>query len=153
MQLTPFRRPELDPGRFFRDIERDFGHWPWAGWPFKSNGDGAWMPSVDVFEEGSSIIVKAELPGMTSDQVKLSVEEDSLVIQGERKSETEKKEKDYYYSERQYGSFYRRVPLPAPVDEAKAEATMKDGVLTVKAPRREPAPAAKTIPITAEASK
>jgi HSP20 family protein len=152
MQLTPFRRPDLDPARFFRDLEHDFGRFPWAGWPFKSNGDTAWMPSVDVFEEGDSIVVKAELPGMTTDQVKLSVEDDCLVIEGERKSETEKKEKDYYYSERQYGSFYRRVPLPAPVDDTKAEATMKDGVLTLKAPRREPAPAAKAIPITAASS-
>jgi HSP20 family protein len=148
MQLTQFRRRDLDPLRMIRDLERDFPRWPWAGWPFEKGGKEGWSPSVDVYDEDGAVVVKAEVPGLSKDEVHVKVEAECLIIEGERRTETEKKDKDYYFCEREYGSFYRRIPLPARVDAAKAEAHVKDGVLTVKVPRAEPAPEAKQIPIT-----
>ncbi|MFN0145769.1 MAG: Hsp20/alpha crystallin family protein [Dehalococcoidia bacterium] len=146
METKPIRRPEFDPMRMLREIDHDFPAWPWNAFRRTKSGTG-WLPSVDVYDEDGSVVVKAEVPGMTKDDIKVRVEDDNLVIEGERKSETEKKEKDYYFCEREYGSFYRRIPLPAAVDSAKTEATVKDGVLTVRAPRTIPVPKAHTIAV------
>jgi HSP20 family protein len=133
MTVMKPQRPDLF--RPFRDMEFGF---PFAfpfDWPFgrRTTGD-AWAPRVDVSEKDGMVIAKADLPGLTKDDVKVSIEEDAMVLQGERKSETETKEDNFYISERLYGSFYRRIPLTSRVDAAKAEAEFKDGVLTVKVP-------------------
>jgi HSP20 family protein len=102
-----------------------------------------WMPSVEVFERDGKLHVHADLPGMKKEDIKLTVEADQLVLQGERRSSHEEGEQQggYYHSERSYGSFYRAVPLPEGVDPAKADASFKDGVLEVvfDAPRKQQA--------------
>jgi HSP20 family protein len=93
------------------------------------------MPAVDVFEKADKFVVKAELPGIREDDIHVSVVGDTLSIRGEKKTETEVKEEDYYRSERSYGSFYRSIPLPSKVDANKIEATFEDGVLEVALPK------------------
>ena len=93
-----------------------------------------WVPAVEVRQQDNNLVVSAELPGMTKDDVKVEVTDDGLVIQGERKREHEEKREGYYRSERSYGQFYRVVPLPEGIDPEKAKAQFKDGVLQVEVP-------------------
>ncbi len=93
------------------------------------------MPAVDVFEKEDKFVVKAELPGMKEDNIDVSVVGDTLSIKGEKKTETEVKNEDYYRCERSYGTFYRSIPLPSNVDVDKIEASFDDGVLEVNLPK------------------
>jgi HSP20 family protein len=96
---------------------------------------GAWAPQTDVFEQGGSIVVKAEIPGIDKKDITVSIENGDLVITGERRSEEKVEEKDYYRMERSYGSFYRRVPLPEGVTSNQISASYADGVLNVTIPK------------------
>jgi len=98
-----------------------------------------WSPAVDVEEREDAYVVEAELPGLTKDDVKISVEGNILTIQGEKKQEKTNKDRDYYRSERSYGSFMRTFTLPASVRTDKVEAGYKNGVLTVTVPKAEEA--------------
>jgi HSP20 family protein len=93
------------------------------------------MPALDVFERDDKFVVKAELPGIKEDDIHVSVVGDTLSIKGEKNTETEVKEEDYYRSECSYGSFYRSIPIPANVDASKIEASFEDGVLEVALPK------------------
>lgn len=93
------------------------------------------MPALDVFEKEDKFVVKAELPGMKEDDIDVSVVGDTLSIKGEKKTETEVKEEDYYRCERSYGTFYRSIPIPSNVDANKIEASFDDGVLEVALPK------------------
>ena len=94
-----------------------------------------WAPSVDISETNEEFVVKAELPGMNRDDVKVAVEDGVVRIQGERKQEREEKDKKFHRIERSYGSFVRTFSLPSNVDEAKIQAQYKDGLLTVRLPK------------------
>ncbi|MDH5661902.1 MAG: Hsp20/alpha crystallin family protein [Elusimicrobiota bacterium] len=107
-------------------------------------GEGFWSPAIDVYDQKDRIVVKAELPGIDKKNVKVSVEGDVLSIRGETKKAQEVKEKDYYYSERAYGSFYRALPLPVTVEKEKVKASYKDGVLTIELPKTKEAKAKET---------
>ena len=96
--------------------------------------DTKWTPDVEAFESKGEFIVRADLPGMSKDNVKIEVSDGELVIQGERKEEKEQKEKGYYACERSYGAFYRALPLPDGVKTDEAKATFKDGVLEIAMP-------------------
>jgi HSP20 family protein len=102
--------------------------------------EGARQPLVDVVDRGKEIIVSAELPGVDKKDIQLSVEEDSVSIKAERKAEVEeaREEEGYYFRERSYASYSRRVPLPAEVIPEKAAAEFKNGILTVSLPKRHP---------------
>jgi len=93
------------------------------------------MPQLDVSESETEIQVNAELPGMTDKDIEVSLENNVLNIKGQKKQEQEKKEKNYHYVERQYGSFYRSIPLPAEVEGEKIEAIFKNGILTISLPK------------------
>ena len=110
---------------------------------------GTWAPALDVSETKDAIMVKAEVPGMDSTDIQLSLHDQTLTIKGEKKQEKEEKDEHYYRAERSYGAFVRTVRLPATVDGSKVMATFKNGVLAVTLPK---APTAKgtTIPIKAE---
>ena len=103
-----------------------------------SLAEGAWAPQVEVLERDNQLIVRADLPGMTKDDVKVDIDDNSLVIRGERRTEREEDEEGYYRSERSYGSFYRRIPLPGGVKAEEANADFRNGVLeiTMPAPKR-----------------
>ena len=104
---------------------------------------GAWVPAVDIYETEQNVIVKAELPGIDSKDVEVTVHEGTLYLKGERKYEKEVKEEHYHHVERAYGSFARSFELPASIDEDKVQADFKDGVLTLTMPKREEAKAKK----------
>jgi len=94
-----------------------------------------WSPQVEVFERGNNIVVRAELPGLNKDDVNVEVEDDALLIRGERHNDVEDEREGYYRSERSYGSFYRAIPLPEGVDPNACNASFKDGVLEVTLPK------------------
>ena len=101
---------------------------------------GTWAPAVDIFETDShDLVVRAELPGMTREDIEVTVENSTLVLKGEKKFEPEVKEENYRRIERTYGTFQRSFTLPNTVDTAKVAADFKNGVLTVKLPFREEA--------------
>ena len=99
----------------------------------------AWAPLVDISEDTENVRIHAELPGMTQKDVKLSVKDSVLTIQGERNFSDEQKEKNYYRIERSYGTFARSFTLPKLVDAENINAAMKDGVLEVTVPKKEEA--------------
>ena len=101
---------------------------------------GNWIPPVDIFEtEGHDIIVKAELPDMSREDIEVTVEHDTLLLKGTKKLPEGIKEEHVRRSERAYGAFTRSFSLPTTVDASKVSAEYKNGVLTVKLPFREEA--------------
>ncbi|MGB2989293.1 MAG: Hsp20/alpha crystallin family protein [Candidatus Zixiibacteriota bacterium] len=99
--------------------------------------DGVWNPSVDVTEDKDSVVVRAEMPGLNKDDVKISVQDSILTLKGEKKQEKEEKETDYHRIERSYGSFCRSFQLPTTVRADKIKANYKDGVLSIILPKTE----------------
>lgn len=99
--------------------------------------EGQFVPKVDVRDQGNSYLVTAEIPGMTEKDINVSLDQNVLTLEGEKKSEHEDKGKGYWRSEISYGSFYRAIPLNDEVDEGKVEAAYKDGVLKVTLGKRE----------------
>jgi HSP20 family protein len=128
--LSPMRAWEREIDRAFGD----FFHWPrlrGMEHPFPRDLRME-APSLDVYEEKSDVVVKAEMPGMSKDDIDITLSDSTLTLKGEKKKEEEVKEKDYYRCERQYGSFYRTVELPSEVKSDGVKATFKDGVLEVR---------------------
>jgi HSP20 family protein len=93
-----------------------------------------WAPRVDVLEREEQFVIRADLPGMSKEDIKVEVSDDVLTIQGERKHEEKEEREGYYYNERSYGSFYRAIPLPEGADASKATADFRKGVLEVSVP-------------------
>jgi len=103
---------------------------------------------VDVYREDGNLVIKAEVPGVTSDELDISVKDNVLTISGETKAEEEVKEENYVRRERRYGSFSRSLALPVEAEGDKAEAAFEDGVLTVTIPvAEEPQPEAVKIEV------
>ncbi|HEX7085300.1 MAG TPA: Hsp20/alpha crystallin family protein [Vicinamibacterales bacterium] len=119
------------------EFDRLFGDWPFLRLPLRREREASeisWYPRVDVFEKDNRLVTKIDLPGMKKEDVKVEVTDGQLTISGERKHEAEEKHEGFYRCEREYGSFYRTVPLPegAGIDDVKA--TFADGVLEVSVP-------------------
>ena len=103
-------------------------------WPFQSGREGRsqmWSPQVETFQRGSEFVVRADLPGMKKDDVKIDITDDAVTIEGERREEREDNREGYYRSERSYGSFSRVIPLPQGAITEQAKANFKDGVLEI----------------------
>ena len=100
---------------------------------------GAWVPVVDIYSNGHDLVLKAELPGMSREDIEVVVENSTLVLKGNKKFDPEVKEDAYRRIERNYGTFHRSFTLPNTVDASKVSADYKNGVLTVKLPFREEA--------------
>ena len=98
-----------------------------------------WSPAVDISEDDKAYLIKAELPGVNKDAVKVMVQDGLLTIQGERKQEKEEKGKKYHRIERTYGTFVRTFAVPDDTDETKVMAEFKDGLLHVHLPKSEKA--------------
>lgn len=98
---------------------------------------GLFSPDIDVRVEDNEVIVHADLPGINKENLNVSITDNILSIRGERKEEKEKKNKNFYQSERWYGSFERMVELPVEVDASKTKASFKDGVLELSIARNE----------------
>ncbi len=93
------------------------------------------MPRIDVSETETAMQVTAELPGMDEKDIQLSLENDSLIISGEKKNDVEEKGKNFHRVERSYGSFQRIVPLVSEIQSDKVEATFRNGVLNINLPK------------------
>jgi HSP20 family protein len=101
---------------------------------------GSWVPAVDIFEtDAHELVLRAELPGMTREEIVVTIENGTLVLKGEKKFDPEIKEEQYRRIERTYGAFHRSFTLPNSVDATKVTADYKNGVLTVRLPFREEA--------------
>ena len=100
------------------------------------SGGGFWAPQVELFQRGDQLVVRADLPGLSPDDVHVDIEDDVLTIQGERRNEYESggEEQGFYRSERSYGTFFRAIQLPEGVNADNAQASFQDGVLEVKVP-------------------
>jgi HSP20 family protein len=98
-----------------------------------------WLPAVDIRESDEALTLMAELPGLSREDVNITVENHVLTISGERKFEKDTKEENYHRIERAYGSFARSFTLPSNVKADQVQATFKDGVLTVSLPKVEEA--------------
>jgi HSP20 family protein len=136
MQLTKW-----DP---FREMEDVFDRYTRAiGWPRRGSQEimaaGDWAPRVDIAETDNEFIIKAEIPDVKKEDVKVTVDSGVLSIRGERKQEKEEKDKKFHRVERYYGSFTRSFTMPDNVDETKIEASFKDGMLNLRIPKTEAA--------------
>ena len=101
---------------------------------------GSWVPPVDIYQNGEhEIVLKAEVPDMTREDIAITLDGGTLTIKGEKKLSNEAKEEQYHRIERHYGSFSRSFSLPQTVDTAKVAADYKNGLLTVRLPLREEA--------------
>ncbi|MGP0064940.1 MAG: Hsp20/alpha crystallin family protein [Isosphaeraceae bacterium] len=100
--------------------------------------EAIWSPRVDLLERDGTLIIRADLPGLSKDDVQVEVEDDMVTIRGERKQQAKGEKEGYAYSECSYGTFYRAMPLPEGADASKATAEFHNGVLeiTVPAPPR-----------------
>ncbi len=96
-----------------------------------------WLPAVDISETADSIVMKAELPGVSRENIDIQVRDNTLTLKGERKFEREVKDENYLRIERSYGAFQRAFSLPTVIQQDKIKAVFKDGVLEVTIPKAE----------------
>jgi HSP20 family protein len=145
--MSQLKRDTLVPTQLTRDpfsllrrmtseFDRAFDDWPSLRWPSLAAkpAGGGWAPKIDVFERDNRLITRVDLPGMKKEDVSVEVTDGHLALSGERKRETEEKRQNFYRSEREYGSFYRAVPLPEGVKLEDVTANFSDGVLEVSVP-------------------
>ena len=155
---TPFRFAR----RFAEDMERLFADFQGFRvgslfgrefFPFTKEFEHVdWVPKIEVLQHNDDLSVRADLPGLKKDEVKVELTKEALTISGERKEEKEDKSKTYYRIERRYGSFERSVALPSAVDAGKAKASYKDGILEISLPKK-PEVKGKSIKIETEETK
>jgi len=138
-----------DMDRFFEDF-LGFGGSPTSRYrqPLSGTGTGSslqssgggygtsslWYPQIEVSQRGGNLVVCADLPGIQKEDVHLEIHDDYLVLEGERRQESEENQGGVYRSERSYGRFYRTIPLPDGVNPEQVRANFKDGVLEVTVP-------------------
>jgi len=152
MPLTPWKsmwetkfpslREEMD-----RVFEEFFGE---AGFPTLREAD--WLPAVDVVEREGEIVVAMDIPAIDPKEVKITILEDRLTVEGERKRDEDFREEDCCRAERVHGSFLRSIQLPAGVIGEKASATYKEGVLTIRVPKSQK-PVAREIKISVQQAR
>lgn len=148
MPLIPWKPlyPHWDP---FDDMDRWIDDWP-SLMPARLAG---FTPSVDVYEKDNNVVVETPLAGVDPKDVEVSFENGAVVIKGKTERKSEVDEKNFYRKEVRYGSFYRRVPLPAAVKEDKAQAESENGVLKVVIPKAVAVPSAKKIAVKVKTKK
>jgi len=134
--------------RMTEEMDRVFGD----GQERERGGDAFWAPAVEVSQREGNYVVRAELPGLKPEDVKLEIENDALVLQGERKIEREEDRGGVHRTEIRYGRFYRSIPLPEGADVEQARARFENGVLEVTVPVPEEKAQRKQIPIQSGSS-
>ncbi|MEO6665339.1 MAG: Hsp20/alpha crystallin family protein [Nitrospiria bacterium] len=100
-----------------------------------------WNPAVDILETEGEIVLKAELPGVDLNAIEIQIKDNVMTLRGERTFENAVKKEHYYRIERSYGTFVRSFTLPGTIDQERVQAQLRDGVLEVKLPKRNPGPA------------
>jgi HSP20 family protein len=99
--------------------------------------EGAWQPPVDIYEDEHAVIIKAELPDVDQKDIEVKIEDNTLILRGERKQDESIRKENYHRIERFYGSFQRSFALPITIDREKVKASCEKGVLTITLPKRE----------------
>lgn len=131
-----------DPFREFMELQRDINRL-FEGSAAKTSQEGAainaWTPAVDIYEDSDAFLIKLELPEVSKDDVKVSLDDNKLSISGERKFENDDKREGYHRVERSYGQFYRSFTLPPNVNVEAINAQFTDGVLRLTLPKKEEA--------------
>jgi len=117
---------------FFRGLDK----------PFALLGERVW-PAIDVAEKDDALLVRAEVPGCTPEDIDISIHGNTLTLSGEKKDSREANGDGYYHMESAWGTFRREITLPADVDQDKIEAVVRDGVLSVTVPKAEKSKAVK----------
>jgi HSP20 family protein len=140
--LSLRKRPErFNPWSIFQDDMKDLmsrfnEDWPEIA-PLEITTPSHFVPRIDLKDNGDSYIVTAEIPGMKEKDISVTLDQNVLTLEGEKKAESEEKGKGYFRSEISYGNFYRTIPLFDEVDEGKVDALYKDGVLKVTLHKKE----------------
>jgi HSP20 family protein len=138
--ISPFslmRRFSEEMDRLFGDFNLGGGVAPGFGRELGRLADletSTWLPQVEMFERNGKLNIRADLPGLSKDDIDVDITNDAVVIRGERQQEKEDSGEGYYHSERSYGSFYREIPLPSGVNAEEVNATFRDGVLEITMP-------------------
>jgi HSP20 family protein len=138
--MDPFDMFRMSPfalmRRFMEDMEQQWGQpgMGRSGRGMAAAGSEFFSPPIEMFERTGHLIVRAELPGLTKDDVHVEVTDDALTIEGERRSEHEENQSGFFRSERRYGTFRRQIPLPEGVNADQVTANFKDGVLEISMP-------------------
>lgn len=130
----PFMALHREVNRLFDDVFRGFDNFGMGRLPSLASGRTVW-PNVEVAETDKEIRITAEMPGLEETDVEVLLDDDVLTLRGEKRSETEDKERQF--SERFYGQFERRIPLGTEVDQDKVDARFKNGVLAITMPKTE----------------
>ena len=126
---------EWNPFRELDNFGKEMGSW-FERTPFRFLS--ASTPKVDVYETEKDLIMKAEIPGVSKEDLNVYVDESTIRLSGQSKRNDEFKDDQIYRSERYYGSFSRTIPLPVEINAEQVTAEYKDGILTIKAPKVEP---------------
>jgi HSP20 family protein len=149
--LTPYDMLRMTPFSLFRRMTEEFDR---TLQPLLSEDDAsrniAWMPTVEISERDGQYRILAELPGLSPNEVRVDAEDGALVLQGERQMEREANDGGIRRSERQFGYFYRRLPLPEGADPEQAKAKFHDGILEITLPAPKQLPQRRQIAIEAD---
>jgi HSP20 family protein len=130
--------PEGESQSFQDEMNRLFNQFFQGGTGEEASWGGrTWTPPVDIYETDEALILKAELPGVSKNDVSIEIHQNTLVLRGQRRHEAEVKEDRYHRVERAYGSFQRSFMLPTLVDQEHVRATYRDGVLELRLPKSE----------------
>jgi len=125
-----------DPFREFDTLNERVGGFLRKNWEAPMSTT-VWNPAVDIFENDNEVVIKAELPGMNATDIEVKLENNVLLLKGERRFEKEAKEENYHRIEREYGSFSRAFSLPTVINGDKVTADYKDDVLKIVLPKTE----------------
>jgi HSP20 family protein len=128
-----------EPARELQTIQQEMNRLFGTFFDAPGNGESLasrrWIPAMDLVEEGDDFVLRADLPGVSEDQVSVELEDNVLTISGERKSELQERKEGYYRLERAAGRFSRSLTMPAGVDPQRIDAKFDNGVLTVRIPK------------------
>lgn len=138
MALLKRREPETALSSLSREMERFFDEMRGFSMPAWMGGEGM-FPPVEVGETEKEFFVKAQVPGMRKEDIRVEIADGSLTLRGETREEREEEGKSFYRREFQYGHFSRTIPLPSGADASKAAADMHEGILEVHLPKTEEA--------------
>jgi HSP20 family protein len=132
VRLDPVRELDSLQGDMNRLFDRFF-----EGRTANGNGGRRWIPAMDLVETDESLVVRADLPGMSEDDIEIEIKDNVLTVSGERKAEHEEKGEGFHRVERSFGRFARSLSLPRGIDAGQVKAQFNDGVLEIRIPKPE----------------
>jgi HSP20 family protein len=137
MSLIPWSSRDISPARRIRQLQDEFVDLfkGFPGWPTAGSESTSWFPAINVKDNEKHVVVTAELPGVDKSDVHIDVTGDTLTIRGDKKEERSDRGESWWRRESSYGSFMRRIALPAEVDSGNTEAKMTNGMLEIRMPK------------------